>query len=134
MAHRHISEYTDKKTMALQPVPDEPQSPKTKYEMSLAEFPFSFLSTHQPKDAKSIVYEDEITGKGGRPVKRRWEIFPHASLGFPTPSTQSTLFELFQIWAERDFSSPEIHFGSLYELIKRKGIKNASLDAYERIR
>jgi hypothetical protein len=129
----HISNYTEK-SMAMQlPLQDVP-GPKAKYEMSLAEFPLAFLSTRIPKDTKSIVYEDEITGKSGRPVKRRWEIFPHAKLGFPTPSTQSTLFELFQIWAEQDFANPHIRFGTIYELIKRKGIKHADPDAYNRIR
>jgi hypothetical protein len=130
---RHISSYTEN-SMAMQLIPQDVPSPKAKYEMSLAEFPLAFLSTRIPKDTKSIVYEDEISGKDGRAVKRRWEIFPHASLGFPTPSTQSTLFELFQIWAEQDFGSPDIQFGTLYELIKRKGIKEASSNAYNRIR
>jgi hypothetical protein len=130
---RHISQYTEN-SMASQLLPEDAPSAKTKYEMSLAEFPVAFLSTRIPEATKSIIYEDEITGKDGRPVKRRWEIFPHASLGFPTPSTQATLFELFQLWAEQDFSSPDIHFGTLYELIKRKGIKQATSVAYTRIR
>jgi hypothetical protein len=131
--HNHISNYTEN-SMAMQlPLQDVP-SPKAKYEMSLAEFPLAFLSTRIPKDTKSIVYEDEISGKSGRPVKRRWEIFPHASLGFPSPSTQATLFELFQIWAEQDFATPHIRFGTVYDLIKRKGIKHADPDAYNRIR
>ena len=130
---RHISQYTEN-SMATQLPPKDAPSPKTKYEMSLAEFPVAFLSTRIPEDTKSIVYEDEIAGKNGQPVKRRWEIFPHATLGFPTPSTQATLFELFQLWSEQNFSSPDIQFGTLYELIKRKGIKHADPDAYNRIR
>jgi hypothetical protein len=107
---------------------------RSKYEMSLAEFPLAFLSTRQPSDAKVLVYEDEISGKNGRKVKRRWEIMPHHSLGFPTASTQSTFFELFQLWAERQFSSPHIYFGSVYEIIKRKGLQQDDAHTYQRIR
>jgi hypothetical protein len=109
-------------------------SERSKYEMSLAEFPLAFLSTRMPDDIRVLVYEDEITGKNGRKVKRRWEIKPDATLGFPTSSTQSTLFELFQLWAEQQFTSRHIHFGSIYELIKRKGLKQDDGDTYQRIR
>ncbi len=107
---------------------------RSKYEMSLAEFPLAFLSTRTPKDIRSLLYEDEITGKNGVKVKRRWEITPHATLGFPTPSTQTTLFELFQLWAEQQFASHHIYFGSIYELIKRKGLEQDDANTYQRIR
>jgi hypothetical protein len=107
---------------------------RSKYEMSLAEFPLAFLSTRTPEDVRALVYEDEIAGKNGKKVKRRWEIMPHHTLGFPTASTSSTLFELFQLWAERQFASPHIYFGSVYEMIKRKGLQQDDAHTYQRIR
>jgi hypothetical protein len=117
-----------------QTTPEQDLHERSKYEMSLAEFPLAFLSTRAPKDTRALIYEDEIAGKNGRKVKRRWEITPHASLGFPTSSTQSTFFELFQLWAEQQFASRHIYFGSIYELIKRKGLKRDDGESYQRIR
>src|SRR5712692_5584938 len=62
------------------------------------------------------------------------KIYRHSKYGFPTASTQATLFELFQIWAQTDFETPIIRFGSLYELIKRKGLTQGDKKTYERIR
>jgi hypothetical protein len=109
-------------------------APRPKYEMNLAEFPLAFLTTRIPKDAEYLVYEDEITGENGKKVPRMWKVFPHAKHGFLTPSGQSTLFELFQIWKESNFESQNIRFGTIYELIKRKNLSQGDEKTYERIR
>jgi hypothetical protein len=111
-----------------------PPAPKSKYEMNLAEFPLAFLTTKIPKGTTALEYQDSIIGKDGKEIQRRWKIYPHPKYGFPTPSTQATLFELFQIWAQSNFESPIIYFGSIYELIKRRGLIQDDKRTYERIR
>lgn len=107
---------------------------KSKYELTLAEFPLFLLSTKtKTSDIKSYKYEDTIAGKNGETVKREWTIHPHGSLGFGTASTLSTLFELFQVWKENDFDSQNIQFGSIYNLLKRKGLQ-CNKRAYEIIK
>jgi hypothetical protein len=106
---------------------------RSKYEMNLAEFPFAFLTTKIPKGTDALEYQDTIVGRDGKEIQRRWKIYPHPKYGFPTSSTQATLFELFQIWAQSNFESSIIHFGSIYELIKRRGLQDDKR-TYERIR
>jgi hypothetical protein len=118
----------------IEDIDTQNQKQRMKYELSLAEFPLAFLSTRVPEEASSLVYEDEIIGKNGVKIQRRWEIMPHKTLGFPTPSTQSTMFELFQLWSEQGFASKDIHFGTIYELIKRKGLKQDDKKTYQRIK
>jgi hypothetical protein len=108
--------------------------PKSKYEMNLAEFPLAFLTTKIPKGTDALEYQDTIIGKDGKEIQRRWKIYPHPKYGFPTPSTQATLFELFQIWAQSNFESPIIQFGTIYELIKRRGLAQDDKRTYERIK
>ena len=108
-------------------------APRPKYEMNLAEFPLAFLTTRIPKDAKYLIYEDEITGENGNKVPRTWKVLPHPLHGFLTPSGQSTLFELFQIWKEGNFESQVICFGNIYQLIKRKNLSQGDEKTYERI-
>jgi len=106
---------------------------RSKYEMNLAEFPFALLTTEIPKGTNALEYQDTIVGRDGKEIQRRWKIYPHPKYGFPTPSTQAPLFELFQIWAQSNFESSIIHFGSIYELIKRRGLQDDKR-TYERIR
>jgi hypothetical protein len=101
--------------------------------MNLAEFPLAFLTTKIPKGTDALEYQDSIVGKDGKEIQRRWKIYPHPKYGFPTPSTQATLFELFQIWAQTNFESSVIPFGSIYELIKRRGLQDDKR-TYDRIR
>jgi hypothetical protein len=119
---------------SLQPRTGKPWVPKSKYEMNLAEFPLAFLTTKIPKGTDALEYQDTIVGKDGKEIQRRWKIYPHPKYGFPSPSTQATLFELFQIWAQSNFDSPIIHFGSVYELIRRRGLAQDDKRTYERIR
>lgn len=94
---------------------------KSKYELTLAEFPIFLLSRSKEDERKVIEYKDQIIGKGGQQVDREWRVFPSSS-GFGTESTFSTLFELFQIWKEDNFNQQTIHFLSIYNILKRKGL------------
>lgn len=96
---------------------------KSKYELTLAEFPVFLLSKKGIKDIKSIEYEDTIIGKDREVVKRKWKVLPHSELGFGTASTFETFFELFQIWKELSFNDQYIQFGSIFNLLKRMGKK-----------
>lgn len=106
---------------------------KAKYELTLAEFPIFLLSKSAGKDIKVIEYEDTINGKEGKLVKREWKVYPDSKLGFGTASTFETLFDLFQIWKEDNFESQFIQFGTIYNLLKRRGI-GLNHKAYERMR
>lgn len=92
-----------------------------KYELTLAEFPTFPVAKFKQEALKPRIFEDSITGKDGEPIKRRWTFIPHGELGFGTPSTHSTLFELLQIWKEEGFSTQYIQFGSVFSLLKRMG-------------
>ena len=101
---------------------EKPKISRSKYELTLAEFPFVLLSKRKDESKKCIEYKDTITGKDKEEIERVWKVFPHSELGFGTASTFSTLFELLQVWKEGNFDSQVIHFGSTYNLLKRKGI------------
>ena len=81
---------------------------------------------------KPRVFEDTITGKYGEPIKRVWTLIPHGELGFGSPSTHSTLFELLQIWKEDGFSTQYIKFGSVFNVLKRMG-KKTGISQYKQI-
>jgi len=110
-----------------------PTTPKAKYEMNLAEFPIAILSKHRPQDRKSLEYQDTIIGKDGRIVPRKWKVSPSPEYGFGSSEMIGTLFELFQVWKESGFTTQSIPFGSIYNLIKRLGLKDAAPN-YNRIR
>ena len=95
--------------------------PKSKYELTLCEFPIFLLSKKIPYGIKSIDYEDTIVDQNGKTIRREWKVFPDAELGFGTSSTLLTFFDLMQIWAESNFNHQYIEFGSVYNLLKRRG-------------
>lgn len=105
---------------------------RSKYELTLAEFPVFLLSKKGRENIEAIEYEDTITGKGGETVNRKWKVYPHNKFGLGTESTFETLFELFQIWKENNFNGQYIRFGSIYNLLKRKG-KGTGNKEYKRI-
>lgn len=106
---------------------------KSKYELTLSEFPLFLLKGDNEK-IDCISYDDTISGKNGVLVKREWKVYPDSKSGFGTASTLSTLFELFQLWKENRFESQTITFGSIYSLLKRKGIQQKDKKTYVRIR
>jgi len=106
---------------------------KSKYELTLSEFPVFLLAKKGLKEIKVISYEDTIVGKGGELVKREWKVYPDAKHGFGTASTFETLYDLFQIWKDNGFEDQYINFGSIYNLVKRRGL-TLNDKAYERIK
>ena len=106
---------------ALKKPEQEPEISKSTYELTLSEFPIFILSKRPNKDIKAIVYEDTIIGKDHLPVTRKWKVVPDAEHGFGTASTFETLYDLFQIWKENNFTDQSIQFGSIYNLIKKRG-------------
>lgn len=94
---------------------------KSKYELTLSEFPIFILSKKTDKSITAINYEDTIIGRDNEIVKREWKVLPDAEAGFGSASTFETLFDLFQVWKDQGFDSPYINFGTVYHLLKRKG-------------
>jgi len=94
---------------------------KCKYELTLSEFPIFILSNNTSRNLPSINYEDSITGRDHRQIKRHWTVFPDEKYGFGTASTMLTFFDLLQIWSEANFESQYIYFGSIFNLLKRRG-------------
>lgn len=94
---------------------------RSKYELTLAEFPTFPVAKSKPDATKPRVFEDTITGKDGESIRRIWMVIPHGTLGFGTPSTHATLFEILQIWKEEGFAHQYIQFGSIFHLLKRMG-------------
>lgn len=107
---------------------------RSKYEMNLAEFPLSLLSKRRPKIFETIEYKDTITGSDGEPVDRIWRVKPSHDHGFGSLYLTSILFEIFQLWKEQGFSSRNIQFGSVYNLVQRLGVSTTDTLAYDRIR
>ncbi len=115
----------------------KPKISKSKYELTLAEFPIFLLSKGgkgSGKDIQQIKYNDTISGKDGEPVQRNWIAYPDGKLGFGTPSTLETFFDLFQIWKEDDFKNQYINFGSVYNLLKIKEKGDSARDYRQVIR
>ncbi len=111
----------------------KPTISKTKYELTLAEFPIFLLSKKKREDIKYLQYSDTIIGKNGKIIPRKWRAYPDGELGFGTDSTLKCLYDLFQVWKEQGFEDQYIHFGSIYNLLKRRGAKSFSDDNYKRI-
>jgi hypothetical protein len=113
---------SDQKKIHTPEIPD-----RSNYELTLAEFPTFPVAKSKLEPPRPRVFEDTITGKDGELVRRIWTVIPHRSLGFGTPSTHATLFEIMQIWKEQGFASQYIQFGSIFHLLKRmwKGTGNS---------
>jgi hypothetical protein len=134
---------TSTPTKGQQPSQQPPSKARSKYEMNLAEFPLAILSKQAPKGlkiiesrdtkTKVIQYKDTIKGKNGELVPRHWTVSPSPRYGFGSPELLSLLFELFQIWKEQGFASPNIRFNSLAYLIQRLQLQKGEL-VYERLR
>jgi len=111
----------------------KPEVSQSKYELTLAEFPIFLLSKKGKKDIDCLTYEDTINGRDNLPVKRTWKVYPDAKHGFGTESTFKTLFDLFQLWKDQEFTSQFIHFGSVFNLIKQRGSTSDSNQNYNTV-
>ena len=110
----------------------KPTISKSKYELTLSEFPLFILSKKKGEDIECIEYEDTIVGKDKEIIKRKWKVYPDTKLGFGKESTFKTIFDLFQIWKEQNFENQYIQFGSVYNLIKQRG-DSTSAREYRRV-
>lgn len=115
------------------------------FEINIAEFPIAYLNRGQLPEGVSKTkyqYQDVIKGRNGEPVERTWTIEAHATeeiknelgknesvnLGFGGPATLELIYELFQLWKEQGFKEPKIHIGTFYNLLKRLGWGQGTLN------
>ena len=114
---------------------EPPDAPASRYDFDLGEFPLFRLNKLAAgrSGREPLRYEDAITGRDGRPVRRSWAVHPGAS-GFGGPSTQVLLFDLLQLYAEQGARGSQIQFGTLRSLLARRGDRNPSKRDYDRLR
>jgi hypothetical protein len=109
--------------------------PNGRYDFDLAEFPFFHFDKNPDQPLKDpITYTDTITGKDGRAVVRQWKVYPSAAYGFGGPTTQLVLYDLLQLYIEQGCKGNQIQFGTLYNLLQRRGIRSPSTRDYQRLR
>jgi hypothetical protein len=116
--------------------PDEMLTgPSGRYDFDLAEFPFFHFDKNPDQPLKeAITYTDTITGKDGISVTREWKVYPSAAYGFGGPTTQLVLYDLLQLYIEQGCKGNQIQFGTLYNLLQRRGIRTPSTRDYQRLR
>lgn len=109
--------------------------PSGRYDFDLAEFPFFHFDKNPDQPLKEpITYTDTITGKDGISVTREWKVYPSAAYGFGGPTTQLVLYDLLQLYIEQGCKANQIQFGTLYNLLQRRGIRTPSTRDYQRLR
>jgi hypothetical protein len=108
------------------------QRPKSKVEVNLTEFPLGPFK-RMSRGVDVYRYDDFIIGESGRFVQRRWSIYRDVRYGFGSSTILDTVFDLFQIWKEQRFSTQYVYFGSIYNLVKRRGLSRDQR-AYDRIK
>jgi hypothetical protein len=109
--------------------------PDGRYDFDLAEFPFFHFDKNPDNPLKGpITYTDAITAKDGAIVTREWKVYPSAAYGFGGPTTQLVLYDLLQLYIEQGCKGNQIQFGTLYNLLQRRGIRAPSTRDYQRLR
>lgn len=109
--------------------------PTGRYDFDLAEFPFFHFDKNPDQPLKEpITYKDTITGKDGALVTREWKVYPSAAYGFGGTTTQLVLYDLLQLYIEQGCKGNQIQFGTLYNLLQRRGIRAPSTRDYQRLR
>lgn len=115
--------------------PEDWTGPTGRYDFDLAEFPFFHFDKNPDLPLKDpITYKDTITGKDGAIVSREWNVYPSAAYGFGGPTTQLVLYDLLQLYIEQGCKGNHIQFGTLYNLLQRRGIRAPSTRDYQRLR
>jgi hypothetical protein len=61
-------------------------------------------------------------------------VYPSAAYGFGGPTTQLVLYDLLQLHIEQGCKGNQIQFGTLYNLLQRRGIRTPSTRDYQRLR
>ncbi len=96
-------------------------------------FALRSLKKRSPVEPNSpIVYEDTIRGKDGERVTRRWELYP-GRYGFGGATTHALLFDLLQLYWEQGLMGSQVRFGSIRNILARRGIHQPSKRDYTRI-
>lgn len=114
---------------------DQPSGPTGRYDFDLAEFPFFHFDRNPDTPLREpIIYTDTITAKDGQAVQRQWKVYPSAAYGFGGPTTQLVLYDLLQLYIEQGCKGNQIQFGTLYNLLQRRGIRTPSTRDYQRLR
>jgi hypothetical protein len=122
-------------TISTELTPQTWTGPTGRYDFDLAEFPFFHFDKNPDQPLKEpITYRDTITGKDGVLITREWKVFPSAAYGFGGPTTQLVLYDLLQLYIEQGSKGNQIQFGTLYNLLQRRGIKTPSTRDYQRLR
>lgn len=115
--------------------PENANIPTGRYDFDLAEFPFFHFDKNPDEPLKDpITYTDTITGKDGQTVVREWKVYPSAAYGFGGPTTQMVFYDLLQLYIEQGCKGNQIQFGTLYNLLQRRGIRTPSTRDYQRLR
>jgi hypothetical protein len=109
--------------------------PSGRYDFDLAEFPFFHFDKNPAQPLKDpIAYRDTITGKDGLSITREWKVYPSAAYGFGGPTTQLVLYDLLQLYIQQGCRGNHIQFGTLYNLLQRRGIRTPGARDYQRLR
>lgn len=131
---------TEPRNLQTEEVPEQTATesssePTGRYDFDLAEFPFFHFDKNPDQPLRQpTLYSDTITGKDGVPVTREWKVYPSAAYGFGGPTTQLVLYDLLQLYIEQGCQGNQIQFGTLYNLLQRRGIRSPSTRDYQRLR
>ena len=86
-------------------------------EMNLAEFPLTVLSTRSNPSIKTLEFQDAVTNKNGKTIKRKWVITGTDKFGLPTASDDEVLLGLLKLTVDDEISDRKVFF-TRYELLK----------------
>ena len=86
-------------------------------EMNLAEFPLAVLSTRSDPNIKTLEFQDNVRGKNGEVIDRKWIITGADKFGLPTASDEEVLLGLMKLTVDDELRSRKVFF-TRYELMK----------------
>jgi plasmid replication initiation protein len=86
-------------------------------EMNLAEFPLTVLSTRADPSLKTLEFKDNIKGRNGELLERKWVITGADKFGLPTASDDEVLLGLLKITVDAGMCERKVFF-TRYELLK----------------
>ncbi len=105
------------------------------YDFDLSEFPLFSLQKKSPgtKKRQPLIYEDKIRGFDSKEITRTWTVYP-GPFGFGGATTHLLCFELIQLYCDQGAKASRIQFGTLRNLLMKRGKRNPSKRDYDRIR
>ena|GEM_PF-632287 len=104
-----------------------------KDEMNLAEYPFTLLSKKQLQNKNTIEYAD-VRYIDGKEIEIKWIVTGSSKYGLPTGYDQDVYLAILQSWMEDNFKSKVIPIKSVYDLLRKMGIKNPGAREYDRVK